>query len=150
LLASVAELRRRVLSPDHPATLSTDNALAATYREQGKFAEAIALFQSALERRTRVLSAEHHDTLRTMHALALTYSAKGDFAAAMELLARTVALRERVLGPSHPDTQASVAALRKRAKTRRSSRGDEAGLRGGSILPAPAAPRIRPLNSPNR
>jgi len=57
-----------ILGVEHPDTLRSMNNLAATYRDQGRRAEAAALQEEVLEKRRRILGVEHPDTLRSMTA----------------------------------------------------------------------------------
>ena len=99
--------QERVLGPDHPDTLTSQNNLAAAYRAAGRAAEAIALHERTLADRERVLGPDHPDTLQSRNNLALAYRAAGRAAEAIALHERTLADRERVLGPDHPDTLGS-------------------------------------------
>jgi len=56
LQSQILGIRRRILGPEHPDTLSTMNNLANTYSTQGKFAQAEALYQQSVEIRRRVLA----------------------------------------------------------------------------------------------
>jgi tetratricopeptide (TPR) repeat protein len=60
--------------------------LAIVYENEGKYAQAMALNQTALEIRSRVLGPEHRDTLESMTALASDYEHEGKYPHAEELV----------------------------------------------------------------
>jgi hypothetical protein len=62
----VLELRKKVLGPEHPDTLTSMANLALTYSSQGRWAEAEQLEAQVLELRKKVLGPEHPDTLMSM------------------------------------------------------------------------------------
>ena len=51
----VLEVRREVLGPRHPGTLTTQNNVAASLGEVGRHQEAVAMEQEVLEGRREVL-----------------------------------------------------------------------------------------------
>jgi len=53
------------------------NNLAEAYRDAGRAAEAIPLFERTLADRERVLGPDHHDTLTSRNNLANAYQAAG-------------------------------------------------------------------------
>ena len=58
----VLAARRQVLGVEHPKTLLAAGNLALTYREQGKYAEAVELQEEVLGALKRVMGAEHTNT----------------------------------------------------------------------------------------
>jgi tetratricopeptide (TPR) repeat protein len=105
------ELRRRILGPDHPDTLTTMNDLANAYRVQSAYKQAEPLFTKVLETRGRVLGVENPATLSSMNELANLYLDQGKYAEAEPLLVKALELQRRVLGPDHPDTLTSLHDL---------------------------------------
>ncbi len=67
----------RILGPAHPDTLRTRHNLAGAYRDAGRVAEAIAIYEPVLADRERILGRAHPDTLATRRALAGSYRASG-------------------------------------------------------------------------
>jgi len=110
-LERAVDLRRRVLGPEHPDTLTALNNLAVAYVHEGKYAQAEALDSPTLEIRRRVLGPEHPDTLTSMNNLAIVYYDEGKYAQAEALDSQTLEIRRRVLGPEHPDTLVSMNTL---------------------------------------
>ncbi|HVN04508.1 MAG TPA: serine/threonine-protein kinase [Bryobacteraceae bacterium] len=105
------DIRRRVLGPQHPDTLTSMNSLGASLAGQGRYAEAEKLNRATLEMRRRVLGPEHPDTLKSMSNLAIALRGEGRFAEAEKLNRETLEIRRRVLGPEHPDTLQSMSNL---------------------------------------
>jgi hypothetical protein len=64
------ELRKKVLGPEHPDTLTSMNNLGWVLSSQGKHVEAEQIHQQTLELRKKVLGLEHPDTLTSMSNLA--------------------------------------------------------------------------------
>ena len=73
------EIERRVLGPKHPDTLVSMNNLACVLLDEGKYAQAEALYSQALEIERRVLGPEHPDTLISMNNLAHVYWYEGKY-----------------------------------------------------------------------
>jgi len=112
----------RLLSADHPDTLSACANLAYAYRAAGRTAEAIPLYERTLADRERVLGADHPNTLTSRNNLAAAYQEAGRTAEAIPLLEQALADSERVLGADHPNTKVvreNLGALA--GKPRRSS-----------------------------
>jgi tetratricopeptide (TPR) repeat protein len=87
-------------------------ALAASYQNQRKDAEAETLNRRTLEIIKRVLGPEHPLVLDVMHNLALGFShSSGKAAEAVALYQQTVDSQKRVLGPAHQDTLRSMEDL---------------------------------------
>ncbi len=74
------------------------------YQDQGKSAEAEALYTEALAARSRQLGDDHPDTLTSMSNLGLLYLQQGKYAEAEELLKEALAAYRRQLGDDHADT----------------------------------------------
>ena len=67
----------RRLAPDHPDTLTTRNNLAVAYRDAGRAADAIRLFELTLAAVERLLGPDHPDTLTMRDNLAVAYRDAG-------------------------------------------------------------------------
>jgi len=93
-----------MLGPEHPITLNSMNNLANVYFDEGKYAQAEALYSQTLEIRRRVLGPEHPITVNSMNSLAFVYSDEGKYAQAEALYSQALEIRRRILGPEHPDT----------------------------------------------
>ncbi|CAN9082589.1 unnamed protein product [Alternaria alternata] len=111
LEVQVLQTRKRVLSDEHPHTLTSMNNLAATYRYQGRWQEAEELGVQVMKTRKRVLSDEHPHTLTSMANLASTYRNQGRWKEAEELELRVLETIKRVLSDEHPDTLTSMGNL---------------------------------------
>lgn len=99
---------RRMLSPDHPFVLSSQNNLAIAYRAAGRPEKAVLLLEQTmtyLERRSE--PDDDPETLSLRNNLANAYWDAGRPEKAVLLFEQTMTNRERVLGSHHPDTLAS-------------------------------------------
>ncbi len=100
----LAEDLDRLLGPDHPDTLNSQNSLAAAYLAAGRVADAIPLFEHALTVRQRTLGPDDPETLTSQNNLASAYQDAGQGAEAIQLYELNLQARERLLGPDHPST----------------------------------------------
>jgi eukaryotic-like serine/threonine-protein kinase len=105
------EIRRRVLGPEHPETLSSMNNLANALDKEGHYAEAEKFYRESLGIRRRVLGPEQSDTLASMNNLAVILLDEGHYAEAEKLHRETLDIRRRVVGPEHSDTLKSMNNL---------------------------------------
>ena len=92
------------LGAGHPDTLTAQNNLAAAYRDAGRLAEAIPLFERTLAARERLLGPDHPSTVNSVGNLANAYRDAGRLAEAIPLFERALTARERLLGSDHPGT----------------------------------------------
>ena len=80
LFEKALEIRRRLLTDDHPDTANSYNNLATNLHDQGKYAQAQPLFEKALEIRRRLLTDDHPDTAVSYNNLAVNLNAQGKYA----------------------------------------------------------------------
>src|SRR5207253_908019 len=92
------EIRKAAIGPDHPDTLTSQNALALAYLDTGRLDRAIPLFERTLEVRTAQIGADHPDTLISQNNLAAAYKNNGRLDLAIVLFERTLAARTAKLG----------------------------------------------------
>jgi serine/threonine protein kinase len=111
LLTRAVGIRRRVLGPRNPDTLTSMSSLGWNLMRQGRYAEAEKLDRETLDIRRRVLAPGHPETLRSMGNLANVLNAEGRYAEADRLHRETLDLERRVLGLEHPDTMKSMNNL---------------------------------------
>ena len=95
----------RLLGPDHPSSLRSSNYLASAYREAGRLAEAIPLYERTLAGWRQLLGPDHARTLRSSSYLASAYCEAGRLAEAIPLYEQTLARCTRVLGSDHALTR---------------------------------------------
>ena len=79
LYEKALEIRRRLLTDDHPDTAMSYNNLAINLNAQGKYAQAQPLFEKALEIRRRLLTDDHPDTATSYNNLAGNLNAQGKY-----------------------------------------------------------------------
>ncbi|KAJ3569922.1 hypothetical protein NPX13_g5913 [Xylaria arbuscula] len=105
------DMRKMVLGPDHPSTLTSMANLASTYWNQGRWKEAELLEVQVMETSKTVLGPDHPDTLTSMANLAFTWKSQSHSANAVQLMEDCIQIRRRVLGPDHPHTLSSLSTL---------------------------------------
>jgi len=100
LLQRSVEIRRRVLGPDNPDTLTSMHDLAGAIRWQGRLPEAEKLSREVLDRRLRLLGPDHPATLASMEMLGLILNDEHHGAEAEKLVRQVLEAYRRTLGPS--------------------------------------------------
>lgn len=103
-LARVRGIADRALAADDQLRFTIANNLASVYVREGRYREAVPLFQEAIAGRSRVLGAAAPLTLNTQAGLAEAFFRMGNYAAAEPILAANLPLSERALGAAHPST----------------------------------------------
>ena len=111
LQIQVLQLRKQLLGPKHPDTLTSMNNLALIYQNQGRWKEAEELQIQVLQLHKLILGPEHPDTLASMNNLASIYEDQGQWKKAEELQIQVSQLCKLVLGPEHSDTLTSIDNL---------------------------------------
>jgi len=104
LYEKALEIRRRLLTDDHPLTGQSYNNLALDLSNQGRYAQAQPLFEEALEINRRLLTDEHPDTAKAYTNVASNLNAQGKYAQAQPLYEQALGIRRRLLGDEHLDT----------------------------------------------
>ncbi|MGD0044020.1 MAG: tetratricopeptide repeat protein, partial [Isosphaeraceae bacterium] len=104
LFEKALEIRRRLLTDDHPDTANTYNNLAYNLNAQGKYALAQPLFEKALEVRRRLLTDDHPLTATSYNNMAMNLNAQGKYALAQPLHEKAMEIIRRLLTDDHPDT----------------------------------------------
>jgi hypothetical protein len=87
------------------------NASAADLFDEGRFDEAVLLFEQALTSCRSTLGGEHPDTLTVAGNLGVAYVAAGNRRKGLKLITSNLAARVRVLGDTHPATMTARNAL---------------------------------------
>ncbi|MCJ1359457.1 MAG: hypothetical protein MMC33_009459 [Icmadophila ericetorum] len=99
------------LGRDHTSTLYTIYNLAILYKNQGRLAEAEAMYNRALEGKEKALGREHTSTLDTVNNLAALYSVQGRLAEAEDMFNRALEGKEKALGREHTSTLTTITNL---------------------------------------
>ncbi len=73
------EIRRRLLTDDHPQTAKSYNSIAYNLNALGQYAQAQPLIEKALEIRRRLLTDDHPDTTQSYDNLAANLKAQGKY-----------------------------------------------------------------------
>jgi eukaryotic-like serine/threonine-protein kinase len=111
LLERSADIRRRVLGPENPETLSTQSHFATILRDEGRYPEAEKLYRETMEAQRRVLGPENAYTVLSMNSLGVVLQDEGRYAEAEKLDREGLEIRRRVSGPERWDTLESMTNL---------------------------------------
>jgi len=107
LIEKGLEIRRRLLTDDHPDTADSYNIVAYTLWKQRKFAQAQPLFEKALDIRRRLLTDDHPKTATSYNNVAGNLKQQGKYALAQPLYEKALEIRRRLLTDDHPETAES-------------------------------------------
>ena len=69
LLVEALQISKRVLGAEHPYTLRSMHNLAFTWKQSGRYSEALKLMEECVRLRTRILGNNHPATLASNEAL---------------------------------------------------------------------------------
>ena len=106
-----AEVRARVLGPEHPNTASSLHKLAGLLEDRTDYDEALVVYERALEIRETALGPNHPRTADTLNNLGHLCDAQGAYEDARRHHERALRIREAALGPEHPKTAQSLNNL---------------------------------------
>ena len=115
LLEDAVETQRRVLGPEHPATLRSLMSLVTAHLGAGSYPEAERVARETLAICNRELGPERTETLGTMNNLANVLYARGSYDEAEALWGESLVVQRRVLGPDHREvfvTMGNLASVR--------------------------------------
>jgi tetratricopeptide (TPR) repeat protein len=105
------EIRRRLLTDDHPDTADSYDNLAYNHNVQGRYAQAQPLYEKALEIRRRLLTDDHPLTTTGYNNVAFNLNAQGKYAQAQPLHEKALEIRHRLLTDDHPLTATGYSNL---------------------------------------
>jgi tetratricopeptide (TPR) repeat protein len=98
------EIRRHLLSDDHPDTAAGYNNVASVPSARRRYAAAQPLYEKALDVRRRLLTDEHPLTSQSYNNLALNLGNQGKYTLAQPLFEKALEINRRLLTDDHPDT----------------------------------------------
>jgi CHAT domain-containing protein/Flp pilus assembly protein TadD len=104
-------IKEKVFGSDNPDVAAPLNNLAGLYRDHGRYAEAVPLFERALAIREKANGPDDPDVAATLNGLALLYQGQGRYGDAELLYKRSLAIREKSLGPDYRDVAESLNNL---------------------------------------
>jgi tetratricopeptide (TPR) repeat protein len=107
LFEKVLEIKRRLLTDNHPETAVSYGRLAATLSAQGSYAQAQPLAEKALGINRRLLTDDHPKTALSYNNVADNLEAQGKYAQAQPLYEKALEIQRRLLTDDHPDTASS-------------------------------------------
>jgi tetratricopeptide (TPR) repeat protein len=111
LVERLLEIRRRLLTDDHPDTAAGYDDLAFILNSQGKYAQAQPLYEKGLEIRRRLLTDDHPDTAAGYGNLAANLNDQGKYAQARPLYEKALEIHRRLLTDDHSETAMSYTRL---------------------------------------
>ncbi|WP_052518497.1 tetratricopeptide repeat protein [Archangium violaceum] len=103
----VLEIRRKVLSPEHPKVVMALNNLGVALGALGKYEEARARYEQALELRRKMLGPDNPLVANSYSNLGTAFGQLGNHEKARELYEHALAIRKNALGLEHPDVATS-------------------------------------------
>ncbi len=104
LFEKAMEIRRRLLTDEHPDTADSYNNLAENLKAQRRYAQAQPLAEKALEIRRRLLTDDHPQTALSYNNLATNLNAQGKYAQAQPLYEKALEIWHRLLTDDNPLT----------------------------------------------
>ena len=90
-------MRQRLFVGDHPDVASSLNNLAALYQFQGRYAEALPLYQQALEMTKRLFVGDHPNIATSLNNLAVLLAATHRYSEALERMKEAAAMENRLI-----------------------------------------------------
>jgi len=105
------EIRRRLLTDNHPYTAQSYNNVAYNLDAQGKYAQAQPLYENALQIYRRLLTDDHPETALSYSNVAYNLNAQGKYAQAQPLYETALEIRRRLLTDDHPDTARGYSSV---------------------------------------
>src|SRR5439155_370397 len=100
-------MRKKLLGNEHPDIAGSLYNLAGVFREQGKPAEAEAMFREALAI-SQKLQKEHPSVVKQLNNLAEMIEARGDFAEAEALWREALAVQKKLHGNEYIERLAAL------------------------------------------
>ncbi|KAI0476806.1 hypothetical protein F4859DRAFT_514138 [Xylaria cf. heliscus] len=126
------DIRREVLGPNDPDTLTNMSNLAAIYRNQRRWDEAESLEVQVLKIRKTILGPDHPDTLTSMNNLATIYQDQKRWDEAESLIMQVLKISKTIPGLNYPNILTSMSNLA--ATYLEQKRWDEAESLGVQVL----------------
>ncbi|MFO0889252.1 MAG: CHAT domain-containing tetratricopeptide repeat protein [Isosphaeraceae bacterium] len=111
LFEKALEIRRRLLTEDHPDTAESCDNVAGNLMELGKYHLALPLAEKSLEIRRRTLTDDHPETATSYLNLAGVLDAQGKYARAQPLLEKALEISRRLLTDDHTVTASCFNGL---------------------------------------
>jgi tetratricopeptide (TPR) repeat protein len=109
LFEKALEIRRRLLTDDHPLTANSYENQAAMLEARGNYAAAHEVYAKVLDIRRRVLTENHPDTAAAFNNLGNNLCSRGMYRQAQQALESALEISRRVRGDGHSNTAASYS-----------------------------------------
>ena len=101
------EIRKRILSSDHPYLATSYNSIGGAHYSNGNYAKALSFYEQSLEIRQRCLPAHHPSLATSYNNIAILSSQMGEHSKALSFYEEMIEIEERTLPPTHPDLATS-------------------------------------------
>jgi tetratricopeptide (TPR) repeat protein len=102
LFEKALDIRRHLLTDDHPYTAGSYSSVAHNLWVQGKYAQAQPLFEKALDISRRLLTDDHPETALSYNNLASNLDGQGKYAQAQPLFEKALDIGRRLLTDDDP------------------------------------------------
>jgi len=99
-----ASILREKFENESLSKASSDDSLAILYKEQGKYEDALPLYENALKIRENILGTEDLETAASYNNLGVIYRILGENDKAMKLYKKCLKIKEREHGKEDPST----------------------------------------------
>jgi tetratricopeptide (TPR) repeat protein len=105
------EIRRRLLTDDHPDVAQSYNELAVNLDSEGKHALAQPLYEKSLKIHRHALSDDHPSTANVYSGMAYNLNAQGKYSQAQPIFEKALEIKRRLLTDDDPSTATSYNNL---------------------------------------
>ncbi len=105
------QIRRKLLGPEDPKTLSDASALADILDSLGRHTESLPIYAQTLKCYQRLYGPEHQLIADTLSRIAAVEEAGNRFAASERMYRRALEMKTHLLGEQHPDVAVTMFQL---------------------------------------
>lgn len=109
--SSASDISAEVFGKEHPDYAIDLTNLAGSYRDQGRFDEAIEKYQEALRIGEKTIGKDHPDSATRLSNLALGYEDQGRYDEAIEKHEEVLRIDEKTIGKEHPEFASHINNL---------------------------------------
>ncbi|MGR3279224.1 tetratricopeptide repeat protein [Acaryochloris marina NIES-2412] len=104
-------IRLATLAKDDERLDKLGTSLGIRWHNQGRYRDAIRLYEQIVGSRQKLLGTEHPDVAQSLNNLAALYDNQGRYEAAEPLYVQALEMRQKLLGTEHPDVAGSLNNL---------------------------------------
>ncbi|KAL9973816.1 hypothetical protein ACROYT_G020319 [Oculina patagonica] len=107
----VLEIRRKLLSEEHPKTADSYHSVGVTQHSLGDYTSALDSDKRALDIRRKLFGEEYSKTADSYHSVGVTQHSLGDYTSALESSKRALDIRRKLFGEDHSQTADSYHSV---------------------------------------